>query len=107
MFSRDPSELTRKTKFDREETARAIRLSIAAELDAINFYLQQSKLIPNGAFKKVHEDIAREEVTHFGEFMRLLYEYSPDDFVRIKKGWDEASELLGKKTPLSKLFAEK
>lgn len=94
MFSKDPSELVRKEKMSNEEVSRSIRLALAAELDAINFYLQQSSLIPEGSFKKVHEDIAKEEVTHFGEFMRLLYEYEPGDFEKIKEGWKEASELL-------------
>lgn len=94
MFSKDPSELTRKDKMDNEEIGRAIRLSLAAELDAINFYMQQSKIMPDGSFKAVHEDIAKEEVTHFGEFMRLLYEYAPADFAKIKAGWNEASSLL-------------
>ena len=101
MFSKDPSELTRKEFMDNEEIARAIRLSLAAELDAVNFYLQQSKLMPEGSFKKVHEDIAREEVTHFGEFMRLLYEYSPQDFSKIQSGWAEASDLLSKPASLT------
>ncbi len=96
MFSKDPSELVRKEKLDDEEIARAIRLALVAELDAINFYLQQSRAMPDGPFKKVHEDISKEEVTHFGEFMRLLYEYAPGDFSRIREGWVEASGLLGK-----------
>jgi Uncharacterized conserved protein len=95
MFSKDPSELTRKEKFDSEEIGRSIRLALAAELDAINFYMQQSKLMPEGAFKKVHEDIAKEEVTHFGEFLRLMHEYVPEDFEKIRGGWDEASAMLG------------
>ncbi len=94
MFSKDPTELVRKDKMSNEEISRSIRLALAAELDAINFYLQQSSLIPDGAFKKVHEDIAKEEVTHFGEFMRLLYEYEPEDFGKIMEGWKEASGLL-------------
>ena len=96
MFSKDPSELERTKTLDNEEISRSIRLALAAELDAINFYLQQSKLMPDGSFKKVHEDIAKEEVTHFGEFMRLMYEYVPDDFEKIRGGWKEASDLLGK-----------
>ncbi|MEM0156941.1 MAG: encapsulin [Thermoplasmataceae archaeon] len=100
MFSKDPSELVRKEKMDDEETARAIRLALVAELDAINFYLQQSRAMPDGPFKKVHEDISREEVTHFGEFMRLLYQYAPDDFKRIREGWSEASGLLGESADL-------
>ncbi|WP_393971800.1 encapsulin [Oxyplasma meridianum] len=95
MFSKDPSELVRTKTFDNEEISRSIRLDLAAELDAINFYLQQSKLMPEGSFKKVHEDIAKEEITHFGEFLRLMHEYAPEDFVKIREGWKEASELLG------------
>lgn len=64
MFSRDPSELTRKTKFDREETARAIRLSIAAELDAINFYLQQSNLYQTVHFERFTMTLHREGIIH-------------------------------------------
>lgn len=96
MFSKDPSELVRKEPFDREETVRSIRLAMAAEIDAINFYLQQARHIPEGPFKAVHEDIAREEIAHFGEFMRLLLEYSPEDFKRMASGWEEASRLIGK-----------
>ena len=95
MFSKDPSELVRKEKLDDEEISRSIRLALAAELDAVNFYLQQSRLMPDGPFKKVHEDIAKEEVTHFGEFLRLLHEYEPMDFDRINAGWNEASDMLG------------
>lgn len=103
MFSKDPSELTRKEKLNNEEISRSIRLALAAELDAINFYLQQSSVIPEGSFRKVHEDIAREEVTHFGEFLRLLYEYEPDEFEKIKEGWKEASDLLSSEKPLKEV----
>lgn len=94
VFSKDPGELSRKEKMSPEEITRSIRLALAAELDAINFYEQQSSLIPDGAFKKAHEDIAKEEITHFGEFMRLLYEHEPEEFGKMKEGWDEASGLL-------------
>ena len=107
MFSKDPSELVRKEKFDNEEISRSIRLALAAELDAINFYLQQSRLMPEGPFKKVHEDIAKEEVTHFGEFLRLLHEYEPQDFDRIDAGWNEASGLLGSQPAFLKMDSNK
>lgn len=87
MFSKDPSELQRKEKMNDEEISRSIRLALAAELDAVNFYLQQSSILPEGSFRKVHEDIAREEVAHFGEFLRLLYEHEPGDFEKINEGW--------------------
>ena len=75
MFSNDPSTLTSLTK----KTVRAIRI------DAINFYLQQNKYIQDEKLRKVHEDITREEMTHFGEFLRLLYQVSPEDFEALKK----------------------
>ncbi|EZQ04907.1 ferritin [Candidatus Acidianus copahuensis] len=96
MFSNDPSTLNRKEKFNKEEMQRAIRGSLAAEIDAINYYFQQGNLIADPRLKAAHEDIASEEMTHFGEFLRMLYEVSPDEFNYIKKGWEEASKIIGK-----------
>ncbi|MEM0373789.1 MAG: family 1 encapsulin nanocompartment shell protein [Sulfolobaceae archaeon] len=87
--------ITRKEKFDREELLRALRAALAAEIDAINYYLQQNKLIDEPKLKAVHEDIVKEEIAHFGEFLRVLYEVAPEEFSYIKKGWEEASKLLG------------
>jgi rubrerythrin len=95
MFSSDPSMITRKEKMDKEEETRAIRGALMAELDAINYYLQQGRLFNEEFIKKVHEDIAKEEITHFGGFLRLLYENSKEDFDYIIKGWNEASKLIG------------
>ncbi|AWR95058.1 encapsulin [Acidianus brierleyi] len=95
MFSSDPSVITRKEKMDKEEAVRAIRGALMAELDAINYYLQQGKLFNQDFIKKVHDDIAKEEITHFGEFLRLLYETSKEDFEYMVKGWNEASKLIG------------
>ncbi len=95
MFSSDPSVITRKDKMDKEEAVRAIRGALMAELDAINYYLQQGKLFNEEFINKVHEDIAKEEITHFGEFLRLLYESSKEDFEYMIKGWNEASKLIG------------
>jgi len=96
MFSKDPSILTRKEKMDREEEVRALREALVAELDAINFYLQQGRLFQDERLKRVHNDIAREEIAHFGEFMRLLYEISGEDFDYMRKGWEEASRMIGR-----------
>ncbi|MCY0882401.1 MAG: ferritin, partial [Acidianus infernus] len=62
MFSSDPSMITRKEKMDKEEEARALRGALMAELDAINYYLQQGRLFSEEFIKKVHEDIAKEEM---------------------------------------------
>ncbi|WP_338598178.1 encapsulin [Sulfolobus tengchongensis] len=34
-------------------------------------------------------------MAHFGEFLRLLYQVSPEDFSYFRKGWEEASKLIG------------
>ncbi|BBG23455.1 encapsulin [Sulfuracidifex tepidarius] len=94
MFSSDPSFLTRKDKFTKDELKRAVRGALAAEIDAINYYFQQGDLIEDPRLRSAHEDIAREEMTHFGEFLRMLYEVSPDEFSMIKKGWEEASRII-------------
>jgi len=94
MFSTDPSVNVRKEKMDQEEMIRAIRGALAAEIDAINYYLQQGKLFSDEFVKKVHDDIAKEEMTHFGEFLRLLYHLSREEFNYILKGWNEASKLI-------------
>lgn len=96
MFSTDPSVSTRKDKMDKEEMERAIRGALAAEIDAINYYYQQGKLFSDEFLKKVHDDIAKEEMTHFGEFLRLLYHVNKEEFDYILKGWNEASKLIGK-----------
>ncbi|PVU69123.1 ferritin [Sulfolobus sp. SCGC AB-777_L09] len=80
---------------DKEEMIRAVRGALAAEIDAINYYLQQGKLFSDEFVKKVHDDIAKEEMTHFGEFLRLLYHLNKEEFDYIVKGWNEASKLIG------------
>jgi len=95
MFSSDPTALLRKESLDKDEMIRALRGALMAELDAINYYLQQGKLFSDEKLKKVHDDIAREEITHFGEFLRLLYPLNKEEFNYIVKGWNEASKLIG------------
>jgi rubrerythrin len=95
MFSTDPPIIMRKEKMDKEDMIRAVRGALAAEIDAINYYLQQGKLFSDEFVKKVHDDIAKEEMTHFGEFLRLLYHLNKEEFDYIVKGLNEASKLIG------------
>ncbi len=70
-----------------------------AELDAINLYLQLSRLIDDERVRRVFEDIAKEEKTHFGEFLTLLKSYDPEQVERLKAGSAEVGELTGIKSP--------
>jgi len=60
MLAKNPIEIPSGKKLSREELIQAIRLSIIAELDAINLYLQLSSATDDPLAKKVFEDIARE-----------------------------------------------
>lgn len=61
MMSKNPLDYSRGKKFTREELIEAIRYSIIAELDAINLYLQFARAIEDEKYRKVFEDIAKED----------------------------------------------
>ena len=93
MLSKNPIEIPSGKKLSREELIQAIRLSIIAELDAINLYLQLSSATDDPLAKKVFEDIAREEKTHVGEFLTLLEKLDPEQVKELEKGKKEVKEL--------------
>ncbi len=92
-FSIDPVELVREKKMTKEEIISALRDDIAAEIDAINFYLSQARLIDDKKVKAVLIDIAKEEKIHLGEFLTLLEELDPEQVKSIESGKDEVKEF--------------
>jgi rubrerythrin len=74
-----------------------LRVAIIAELDAINLYEQLSSLNNNENLKKVFLDIAKEEKTHFGEFLSFLNMLDIEGKEEILKGEKEVKELIEKK----------
>ncbi len=98
VFGINPLLLARKEELTKEELAEAIRIAIIAELDAINFYeqLARSVTLKDDKIKKVFLDIAREEKTHFGEFLTLLEMLDKEQVSELKKGREEVEELMGK-----------
>lgn len=72
-----------------------MRLAIIAELDAINLYLQLARSIDDENVRKVFEDVADEEKTHFGEFLALLKALDPKQAEELEKGALEVRELTG------------
>lgn len=95
MLSKHPLEIPRDRKLSIQEVADALRLSIIAELDAINLYLQLARSIEDEKIKRVFEDIAREEKTHVGEFLALLEQLDPEQVEELKKGAQEVLEITG------------
>ncbi len=94
LLSRNPLEISPEKKFTEEELAQAIRLSIIAELDAINLYSQFASATENEKIKRVFEDIAKEEKTHVGEFLELLQELDPEQASELEEGRKEVREIL-------------
>lgn len=95
MMSKHPLELPPGRKLSREEVAEALRLSIVAELDAINLYLQLARSIDDERVRRVFEDVAREEKTHVGEFLALLKELDPQQVEELRRGEEEVRGVAG------------
>jgi rubrerythrin len=76
------------------ELIRAIRLSIAAEYEAVQLYEQLAESTDNKLARKVLFDVAKEEVVHAGEFLRLLKELYPNEESFYKEGAEEVEEMM-------------
>jgi hypothetical protein len=86
--------LTSKEKMDDRELARALRLSISAEQDAVHLYELLADSSNDQRVKKLMNDIANEEKVHIGEFQRMLKEIDKDNAGLIAEGEEEAEDLI-------------
>jgi rubrerythrin len=77
---------------------RAIRLSVAAEYEAVQLYEQLAESTDNELARKVLFDTAKEEVVHAGEFLRLLRELYPNEEAFYKEGAEEVEEMMEEMT---------
>jgi rubrerythrin len=77
---------------DRELT-RALRLSLAAEEEAIHLYEALADATDNKLAKAVLQDIANEEKEHAGEFLRLMKILLPDEQKWLDHGFEEVDEM--------------
>jgi rubrerythrin len=93
-FGNGFSGLANDRKIGHSELVRAIRYAIAAEYEAIQLYEQVAESTDNELAKKVLLDIAREEVVHAGEFLRLSKEIRPDEQDNYDEGTEEVEEMI-------------
>ncbi|RLE97094.1 MAG: rubrerythrin [Thermoprotei archaeon] len=98
MMSKSPLEVPTGRKLSREELLEALRISIIAELDAINLYMQFARAVDDERVRKVFEDVAREEKTHVGEFLALLKLLDAEQATELSAGEKEVRELLEKRS---------
>lgn len=83
-------------KLSDRELARALRLSLAAEEEAIHLYEALADATDNKLAKAVLQDIADEEKEHSGEFLRLLKLLLPDEQKWLDNGFEEVDEMAEK-----------
>jgi rubrerythrin len=80
-------------KLTERELTRALRLSLAAEEEAIHLYEALADATGNKLAKKVLQDIANEEKVHAGEFQRLLSILLKDEDRLLEEGAEEVNEM--------------
>lgn len=81
-------------KLENREIYRVLRLSMAAELDAVHLYELVADSTDNQKLKKVMQDVANEEKIHYSEFMSLLKILDPEEEGYINKGEKEIRNLI-------------
>ena len=95
-FSTNFSGMKAGRKLTEAELVRAIRFDIAAEYEAVQLYLQLAESTDNRLAIAVLQDIAKEELEHAGEFLRLLHELAPDEQEHYDEGAGEVEDMMKK-----------
>ena len=88
------SGLAKDKKLTEAELIRAVRFMVAAEYEATQLYMQLAESIDNKLAIDVLKDIAKEEIIHAGEFLRLLYELAPDEAKLYAEGAKEVEAVM-------------
>jgi rubrerythrin len=75
------------------ELVRALRLSMAAELEAIHLYEALADATDDPLAATVLRDVADEEIVHVGEFQHLIKLLLPDEEGFLQDGALEVDEM--------------
>jgi rubrerythrin len=81
-------------KMTDEELARAIRLNIAAEVDAINLYAAHMDATDNEAARRLLAHIIDEEKEHLAEFLELLKILDPKQATDLAEARPKVDAIL-------------
>ena len=85
--------MTPGRKLGDRELARAIRMCLAAEEEAVHMYEAMADASGDPLAAKVLQDIADKEKVHAGEFQRLLNLLLDDEPARLAEGAAEVDEI--------------
>ncbi len=80
-------------KLTDSELLRALRLTLAAEEEAVHLYESIADATDNKLAKAVLHDIANEERVHAGEFQRLINILAPEEEKFLAEGAEEVNEM--------------
>jgi rubrerythrin len=80
-------------KLTKPELIRAIRLNLAAELEAVHLYLAHAEATDDALARQVLIEVANEERQHMGEFLELLRRLAPDEQHFLDIGQSEVEAL--------------
>jgi len=90
-------------RMTKTELIRALRLDLAAELEAVHLYVAHAEAAEDELAKEVLLGIANEERQHAGEFLELIKRLAPDEQQFLDVGRQEveamAARLAGAATP--------
>lgn len=90
----NPFEGNIDRKINKEELIQAIRLDIAAELEAMFLYQSHANATDDKLVKKVLLDIRDEEREHCGELLALLRYLDPNTDSFLTEGQGEVREMM-------------
>lgn len=83
-------------KLTQRELARAIRMALSAEEEAVHLYEALADATDDPLAVEVLQDIANEERVHAGEFLRLLAVLEPEEDRFLAEGAAEVNEMRDK-----------
>jgi rubrerythrin len=83
-------------KMTGRELARALRLALAAEEEAVHMYEAMADAADDPLAAKVLQEVADEERVHAGEFQKLLNILLPDEQEHLAQGAAEVAEAQEK-----------
>jgi rubrerythrin len=84
----------------KEELIRALRLNMAAELEATHLYMAHADATDDELARKVLIDIANEERVHVGEFLELIRRLAADEQGFLDDGAEEVAAMATGGTPV-------
>lgn len=94
----DPFKGTVPRPMNEGELLRALRLDVAAELEAIHLYLAHADATDDPLAKKVLIDVAEEEIVHAGEFQTVIAQLYPEELDFLRQGYQEVMDMKAQVT---------